>query len=402
MTDDARPVRQKPYRHSNFDEDFLRGLVAELQKAGLIRPSESDWISPVVLVKKKDGGLRMCIDFRRLNSVTRRDPYQLPRIDTLINRTQGCSYFSSIDVLSAFWNVPMAEEDIEKTGFTCAAGNFEWTRMPFGLINASSTFQRLMDKVVSGLPSVAAYIDDVFVFSTSWEEHLEALDKTLARLAEAGLKCKLAKCSFGGDSVKCLGQLVTQHGVSIDEDKIQAIKDLPRPMDATGVRSFIGCVNYFSNFIKDYAQIAAPLINLTKKKVSWDWTPACEEAFQLLKQKLCQKPVLAMPDFSDKHETFRLHTDWSKSAVGAVLLQREKGTGIEHPIAFASRILTSAERIYAPTEGECLAVVWAVKKFRHYLHGRPFEIHTDHQVLKWLARRYLDRRKLLIPEILPR
>ena len=209
-TDDAEPKHQRPYRHSKFEEDFLRALVAELQVAGLIRASCSPWISPVVLVKKKDGGLRMCIDFRKLNAVTKRDPYQLPMIDTLINRMQGCQFFSNIDVLSAFWNVPMAEEDIQKTGFTTSFGNYEWLRMPFGLINASSTFQRLMDKVTSGLNSTAAYIDDVFVFSSTWEEHLQALDGTLSRLVEAGLKCKLSKCSFAGDSVKCLGQVVSR------------------------------------------------------------------------------------------------------------------------------------------------------------------------------------------------
>ncbi len=214
--DDAKPVFQKPYRHSKFEEDFLKALVAELQEIGLIRPTSSPWISPVVLVKKKDGGLRMCIDFRRLNAVTKRDPYQLPRVDDLTDRMQGCSYFSSIDVLSAFWNVPMAEEDIEKTGFTTAFGNFEWTRMPFGLINASSTFQRLMDKVTSGLKNAAAYIDDVFIFSMTWEEHLQALSDTLGRLTAAGLKCKLSKCSFGGDSVKCLGHEVSQKGVTIE------------------------------------------------------------------------------------------------------------------------------------------------------------------------------------------
>ena len=176
---------QKPY--------FLKNLVDELVQAGLVRPAMSPWISPVVLVKKKDGSSRMCIDFRRLNKVTKKDPYQLPRVDALTDRMQGCSYFSSIDVLSAFWNVPMADEDIEKTGFSTPFGNFEWTCMPFGLVNASSTFQRLMDSVVAGLGETAAYIDDVFVFSKIWADHLVALDNTLARLAEAGMKCKLSK-----------------------------------------------------------------------------------------------------------------------------------------------------------------------------------------------------------------
>ncbi len=392
-TEEAKPAHQKPYRHSRFEEDFLRTMIEELKLLGLIRTSTSPWISPVVLVKKKGGDLRMCIDFRKLNAVTKRDPYQLPRIDALIDRMQGCAFFSNIDVLSAFWNVPMVEEDIQKTGFTTAFGNYEWLRMPFGLINASSTFQRLMDKVTSGLENAAAYIDDVFVFSKTWEEHLTALDSTLARLIEAGLKCKLSKCSFGGDSVKCLGQQVSQHGVTIDEDKLQAIRDLPRPVDASAVRSFIGFVNYFRQYIDKYAEICVPLINLTKKKVEWEWTSDCEKSFQELKAKLSEKPILAMPDFSENHPVFKLHTDWSKTAIGAVLLQQDR-TGKEHAIAYASRVLNSAERNYAPTEGECLAVVWAVKKFRHYLHGRRFEILTDHHALKWLQEARFNNSKL--------
>ena len=393
ITGDAKAVHQKPYRHSKFEEDFLKAMTEELLEAGLIRHSSSDWISPVVLVKKKDGGLRMCIDFRRLNAVTKRDPYQLPRMDTLMDRMQGCDFFTSIDVLSAFWNVPMAEEDIMKTGFTTMHGNYEWLRMPFGLINASSTFQRLMDAVTSGLQSTAAYIDDVFVFTKTWAEHLLELDKTLGRLVEAGLKCKLSKCQFGGDSVKCLGQVVSKQGVTIDEDKLQAIRDLPRPKDVPGLRSFIGFINYFRHFMRDYAAVSVPLLHLIKKGVEWNWTEDCEAAFQTLKQKLCERPVLAMPDFDAGHHTFRLHTDWSKVAIGAVLLQEsrnpeptEEGTDAkrEHAIAYASRVLNSAERNYAPTEGECLAIVWAVKKFRHYLHGRPFEILTDHHALQWL------------------
>ena len=370
----AKAVSQKPYRHSRFEEDFLKKLVAELQACGLIRPSVSPWMSPVVLVKKKDGSLRMCIDFRRLNAVTALDPYQLPRVDDLTDRMNGCQYFTSIDVLSAFWNMPMEEEDIPKTGFSTSFGNYEWTRMPFGLVNASASFRRLMDKLTKDLENAAAYIDDVFVFTATWEEHLTALDQTLGRMVKAGLKCKLAKCAFAGDSVKCLGHTVTQHGVTIDEDKLQAVKDLPVPSDKTGVKSFMGMMNYFRQYIKDFAAISEPLTRLTSRKLDWEWTPACQKAFEKLKACLCEKPVLAMPSFVPGHEKFVLHTDWSKTAIGACLLQKGPD-GEMHPIAFASRILTLPERNYAPTEGECLAVVWAVKKFRHYLHGRQIPCH---------------------------
>ena len=389
----AKAVSQKPYRHSRFEEDFLKKLIAELQACGLIRPSVSPWMSPVVLVKKKDGSLRMCIDFRRLNAVTALDPYQLPRVDDLTDRMNGCQYFTSIDVLSAFWNMPMEEEDIPKTGFSTSFGNYEWTRMPFGLVNASASFQRLMDKLTKDLENAAAYIDDVFVFTATWEEHLTALDQTLGRMVKAGLKCKLAKCAFAGDSVKCLGHTVTKHGVTIDEDKLQAVKDVPVPSDKTGVKSFMGMMNYFRQYIKDFAAISEPLTRLTSRKLDWEWTPACQHAFEKLKACLCEKPVLAMPNFTPGHERFVPHTDLSKSAIGACLLQKGPD-GEMHPIAFASRILSLAERNYAPTEGECLAVVWAVKKFRHYLHGRQFHVMTDHHALQWLQTARFTNSKL--------
>ena len=233
----------------------------------------------------------------------------------------------------------------------------------------------------------------MFIFTANWDQHLEALDKTLGRLAVAGLKCKLTKCSFAGDSVKCLGHTVNQQGVTIDEDKLQAIKNLPVPTDVTGVRSFMGMMNYFRQYIDGFAAISEPIVALTKKGKEWDWTDDCQVAYQQLKSKLCEQPVLAMPDFSPNHADFVLHTDWSKSAIGAVLLQAND-KGEQHPIAYASRILTTAERNYAPTEGECLAVVWAVKKFRHYLHGRHFKILTDHFALKWLQGSRFNHSKL--------
>ena len=381
---------QKPYRHSHFEGQFLKEMVHELHQAGLIRPSSSAWMSPVV--KKKDGSLRMCIDFRQLNSVTKRDAYPLPRIDSLTDRMKGCNYFTSVDVLSAFWNVPMAEDSIDKTGFTTALGNYEWTRMPFGPANASSTFQRVMDSVASGLQHTATYIDDVFLFTKTWEEHLKALDETLARLSAPGMKCKLSKCAFAGDSVKCLGHLVTPQGVTLDDDKVQAIMDLPVPRDVTDVRSFLGVVQYFAQFIEGHAHISEALVNLTRKGVPWDWTDECQKAFVKLKRKLAEKPVLAVPDFTPG-KGFTLYTDWSKTAIGAVLTQQD-GEGLEHPVAYASRILTRAERNYAPTEGECLAIVWSVKKFRHHLHGRPFLLRTDHHALQWLQTARFSNSKL--------
>lgn len=366
-TGTARPVSQKGYRLSHHEMEFLKQQLADLIAKGLIRPSSSPWMSPVVLVTKKDGSLRLCIDFRALNAATARDAYPLPRTDDILSRMKGCRYFTSLDVQAAFWNVPVNPSDIPKTGFTTPFGNFEWVAMPFGLVNASSTFQRLIDTVLSGCAHSAAYIDDCFVASETWEEHLVHLEETLQRFIKAGLKLKLSKCAFACEAVKCLGHIVDEAGLHVDPDKVTAIKSIPAPRDATGVRSFLGMTNYFRQFIPEYAKISMPLQDLTKKRTKFEWTQDCEDAFSELKQCLCRDPCLIMPDFT---QPFTLHTDWSKCAIGAVLSQTG-ADGLDHPIAFASRTLNPAERNYAPTEGECLALVWAVKKFRHYYMATP-------------------------------
>ena len=329
--------------------------------------------------------------FRKLNKETLRGAYPLPNIEDMMHDMSGAKYFSSLDVMSAFWNVPVAEKDIAKTGFSTPFGNFEWVRMPFGLVNASSTFQRLINKVLADLPFAVAYIDDIFVFSNSFEEHVEHLQQVLKKLQEAGLKLKLAKCAFAATSIKCLGNIINQEGIHADPDKIAAIKDLPRPLSPSDVRSFLGTANYYRAFVKDFAHLMLPLQELTKKRTQFLWTQECEEAFVAIKEKLTSTPCLHLPVWN---QPFIVHSDWSKGAIGAVLSQVDPKTGLEHPIHFASRSLTAAERNYAPTEGECLALVWAVQKFRTYLHGHRFVVHTDHASLKWLNDARFNNSKL--------
>ena len=389
-TGTARPVAQRGYRLSHTETLFLKEQLESLLAKGIIRPSTSPWMSPVVLVKKKDGSLRLCIDYRALNDASIPDPYPLPWTDDILSRMQGCKYFSNMDVMSAFWNVPMKPEDVFKTGFTSPFGNFEWVRMPFGLENASSTFQRLMDNVLANCTNACAYIDDVFVFSNTWQEHLTHLDDTLSKLERAGLKLKISKCAFDCQSIKCLGHIIDEQGLHPDPDKISSISSIPAPIDVSGVRSFLGMTNYFRQFIKDYATICLPLIELTKKRSRFLWTPECQDAFDQLKRCLTEDPCLIMPDYS---KPFILHTDWSKGAIGAVLSQISDDD-LEHPVAYACRVLTSPERNYAPTEGECLALVWAVKKFRPYLHGKRFTVFTDHSALQRLNRARFTNSKL--------
>ena len=390
-TGDASPTSQAPYKLSHHEKVFLQEQLRQLLKQGVIRRSKSPWMAPVVLVKRKDGALRTCIDFHKLNKQTLRDAYPLPNIEDMMHDMSGAKYFSSLDVMSAFWNVPVAERDIPKTGFTTPFGNFEWVRMPFGLVNASSTFQRLINKVLADLPFAVAYIDDIFVFSDSFESHIDHLQQVLKKLQEAGLKLKLAKCAFAATSIKCLGNLVDKEGIHADPDKIAAIMDLPRPLSPSDVRSFLGTANYYRAFVQDFAHLMLPLQELTKKRTRFVWTDECEQAFIAIEEKLTSIPCLHLPNWD---QPFIVHSDWSKGAIGAVLSQLDPETGLEHPIHFASRSLSAAERNYAPTEVECLALVWAVQKFRTYLHGHRFVVHTDHASLQWLNNARFTNSKL--------
>ena len=380
-TGDAEPVTQRPYPLSKFEEEFLREVLAVLLEQGIVRSSTSPWMSPVVLTRKPDGTLRLCIDYRRLNAVTELDPYPLPRIDQQLNKMSGCEYFSCIDVASAFWNVEICPEDIPKSGFCCVFGNFEWLRMPFGMVNNGATFQRLMDRIMPVVPYRFAYLEDCHVFSIMWQMHLDHLRDTLRRVHASQLKLKLSKCLLGACSVKCLGSVVDRSGRHTDPDKVGAIMRLPGPTNGTAVRSFLGMAGFYERHVRDFARLTAPLRLLTGKGSVFSWTAECQAAYDALKHALVSAPVLRLPDWD---RPFILATDWSTKGLGAVLSQVDPDTEFEHPICFASRALTSAERNYGPTEGECLGIVWAVAKFRYYLHGRHFIARTDHKALEWL------------------
>jgi RNase H-like domain found in reverse transcriptase/Reverse transcriptase (RNA-dependent DNA polymerase)/Integrase zinc binding domain/PHD-finger/Integrase core domain len=376
---------------SEREREFIESQVKLLLNLGVIKPSHSPWMSAPVCVKKHDKTLRLCIDFRPLNAVTVPDPYPLPVIEHLLTRMSKAQYFSCMDIVSAFWQVPMESKSTPYTGFRTHKGNFEWVRMPFGLVNASSTFQRLMDEILGDLEFAAAYLDDVFIFSSTWEEHLQHISIVLERLLAYNVKLKLVKCIFGATSIKCLGHVVGGGKVVPDPEKLAAIVNMPEPLDLKMLRSFIGMASYYRQYIENFALIVAPLSRLTRKNVPFIWDEECIKAFNTLKEKLTTEPVLRLPDF--KRE-FILTTDWSKIAIGAVLSQIDPETGFDHPVAFASRLLNDAERNYSPTEGELLALIWAVDKFRLYLDGRKFTAYTDHHALEWLASARYNNSKL--------
>eukprot|EP00794_Sanderia_malayensis_P018389 gene18389-biopygen12333 len=377
----AQPVRQRPYRVPETKRKIIAQEVQKMLLSEVIQPSASPWSSPVVLIEKPNGEYRFCVDYRRLNAVTKKDAYPLPRIDETLDALGNAKVFTTIDLQSGFWQIPMKQEDREKTAFATHNGHYSFNVMPFGLANAPATFQRLMDLVLSGLhwTHCLVYLDDVIVFAPTVEEHLKRLDVALDRIEKAGLTLKPAKCQWLRRSVKFLGHIVSEEGVTVDPAKVSSVKNFPIPQNKTDVRSFLGLTGYYRRFIADYASRSKPLVDLTKKKRLFQWTKDADDVFQELKDCLISAPVLQCPDFSLQ---FKLYTDACDYGLGAVLAQ-ETDDG-EAVIAYASRILKPSEAKYAVLQKEALGIVWALKYFYPYLYGRHFTIVTDHRPLKWL------------------
>ena len=360
-TSDAHPRRCAPRRVPFALREEVARQIDHMQTAEVIQPSVSPWASPVVMVQKKDGTHRFCIDYRQLNSVTKADTYPLPRIDDLLDQLGRCHYFSTLDLASGYWQIRMSPTSREKTAFVTSQGLYEFCVMPFGLTNAPAVFQRLMQRLLTGLNPAAGpdfvvvYIDDILVFSSTLEEHLCHLRAVIKRISEAGLKLKPSKCRFVRSEVEYLGHLITPEGLKPNSKLVEAIQEFPRPSDVSGVRRFIGLASYYRRFIRDFARIAEPLRELTRKNVSFHWTPACEDAMEKLKEKLITAPVLAYPSFG---EPYTVETDASISGLGAVLSQMQPDEKL-HPVAYASRSLSAAERNYSITELEtrrCLGI----------------------------------------------
>ena len=369
------PPTRRLYRLSAPEREEMERQIQEMLSKGWIRPSCSPYGSPILFVKKKDGGMRMCVDFRMLNKQTIRNNYPLPRIDDLLDRLEGATIYSCLDMQQAYHQVRLSDQDTAKTAFTTPQGLFEYLVMPFGLTNAPATFQRLINDVLGDCRSFCmAYLDDVLVFSRSPAEHLHHLERILEKLDSHKLYAKLSKCSFALSSVKFLGHVVSAQGISPDPSKVQLVQDWPMPGNVADLRSFMGLASYFRKFLPDFASSTACLTRLFKKDVRWDWTPACQAAFDTVKALLTSAPVLKLPDHSQE---FTIIADASGVGIGAVLLQGDR------PIAFDGRKLTDTELKWSATEQEMLAVVHHVQKWRCYLEGRHFLVVTDHEPNTW-------------------
>ncbi|GJU33051.1 putative reverse transcriptase domain-containing protein [Tanacetum coccineum] len=350
----AAPVARAPYRLAPSEMKELADQLQELSDKGFIRPSSSPWGAPVLFVKKKDGSLRMCIDYRELNKLTVKNRYPLPRINDLFDQLQGSSVYSKIDLRSGYHQLRVQEEDISKTAFRTRYGHYEFQVMPFGLTNAPAVFMDLMNRVCKPYLDkfVIVFIDDILIYSKNKQEHEEHLKIILELLKKEELYAKFSKCEFWIPKVQFLGHVIDNKGIHVDPAKIESVKDWASPKTPTEIRQFLGLAGYYRRFIEGFSKIAKPMTKLTQKKVKFEWGDKQEAAFQLLKQKLCSAPILALPEGS---EDFIVYYDASIKGLGAVLMQREK------VISYASCQLKIHEKNYTTHDLELGAVVFALK-----------------------------------------
>ena len=382
---DTTPIRARPYKMSLRQVELIDKEVESMIRDGLIEEGPSDFASPAILVETAGRAPRLCIDYRKLNKVTKTQYYPLPRLDQRIETVAGAAYITCLDLVKGFLQVPLTKRAQEYAAFVTTKGVYRPLRMTFGLKNAPYMFSRLMDHVLSGCETFAIpFIDDVAIFSTSWEDHVKHVKEVLGRLRTAGLKAKPSKCKFAEYSVEYLGHHVGQGKLTPAEAKVKIIRELGQPNTKREVRALLGLINYYRKYIRNFAAIALPLTKLLKGRVKQgkiNWTSECDIALCQLKNALSTDPVLYAPDFKRQ---FIIQCDASKEGVGVCLSQRNDN-GDEHPILYLSRKFTQSETRYSVSEQECLAIIYGVKKLRYYLdNSMPFIIETDHNPLTWL------------------
>ena len=387
-TGDSDPIKIPPHRISPAKLPIVQQEVEDMLKRGVIQHSNIPYSAPIVLAKKKDGSWRFCVDYRRLNEITVKDAFPIPKIEQTFDALNGAKLFSTLDLASGYWQVPVATEDRHKTAFvTPDGGLYEYVRMPFGLTNAPGTFQRLMNNLFAQYiyKGVLIFLDDVLLYSGDIEQHTQNLKITFETLRKANLRLKPKKCKFFQKQVDYLGHTIQADGTSPDPAKVEAVKVWPVPKNVTDVRSFVGFCSYYRRFIRNFAEIARPLHAVTKKNARFEWNEDCQVAFERLKLELTTAPMLQYPDFKS---LFVVDTDASNVSLGAVLSNVIDGD--ERPLVFASRVLSKTESMYSTTKREALAVVQALKWFRPYIWGTEFLVRTDHASLRWLFRQNAD------------
>ena len=397
LTHDIKLTTSEPIRSKQYPVPFAmrQTIVDEVNKMlelDVIEPSDSPYCSNIVIVKKSDGTNRFCIDFRAINRYTVFDSEPIPDMEEIFARISRCKFISKIDLTKGYWQLPLLPEVRKYTAFQTPVGLFQFKVLPFGMVCASASFSRLMRKLLGGMESVENFIDDIIVYTATFLEHINVLREVFGRLRKANLTAKPSKCFLCFRSVECLGHVVGHNELRLNPDKVKVISEAQRPCTKKQVRSFLGLIGFYRKFVPNFAAIACPLTDLTKKgqpqKVAWGESQ--EKAFLALKKALCSSPILKLPEV-DKE--FVLQTDASDIGIGAVLLQEEDGA--KKPVAYASRKLKKAELSYATIEKECLAIVWAILKFSRFLYGQQFVLETDHQPLLYLNRSKVANARLM-------
>ncbi|CAF1570065.1 unnamed protein product [Adineta ricciae] len=398
-----QPIQCYPYRKSLKETQIINDQIKEMLDNRIIRPSSSPWSSPVVIIPKKDGSPRFCVDYRRLNLITERDVYPLPRIDDIIDRLAGSQYFSTLDLKAGYWQIPIAEEDKKKTAFVTTDGLFEFNVLPFGLSNAPASFQRIMNSILGTLrwDITLVYLDDIIIYSKSFEKHVAHLDLVLTALAKANVKLNPDKCSLVRKQLDYLGFRITQDGIKPTSTNVKKTMDFPVPTSAKAAYSFIQMAQFYRRFIKNFATVAAPFNAFKEKNARFVWTADCQKSFDTLKKTLAQYPLLWFYDGTSKLK-LKINTDASNKGIGGVLHQVTPNGRLQ-PIQYLWRSLSKREQKYSVVEKECLAMVWCITKLRPYLYGQSFTLITDHHPLCWLNKQSskngrLDRWSLQLQE----
>ncbi|XP_062586907.1 uncharacterized protein LOC134248532 [Saccostrea cucullata] len=362
-TTSENPITQRPYRIPEAKKQEVKESLNEMLEQGLITPSKSPWASPIVLVNKPDGTIRICVDYRKLNEITLTDPYPIPRMSDIFEKIGSAKYLSRFDLTKGYWQVPLAKETREKSAFITPFGLFEFTVMPFGMKTSPASFIRLMDRILDGTQNTVAYFDDIIVYSQTWEDHIKHVTELLQRIYEANLTIRPSKCKLGAAEIICLGHIVGGGTIRPDPRKLKAMEDFPLPLTKKELRSFLGLTGYYRQYIGSYADITVPLTDLLRKSQPTElkWTEREVQSFKKLKEALMTAPVLVNPNFN---LPFVLQTDASNNAIGAVLSQQLPDG--DHPVAYLSKKLLPREKNYSTIEKELLAIVWAIGSFSNY------------------------------------
>jgi hypothetical protein len=377
---DPTPVWTPPYPIPINQRPVLKKYIDEMSTQGIISRSTSPYSSPVVLVKKKNNELRLCIDYRKLNQITVKNRHPIPRINDLTSYFKGAKIFSTVDLFSGFWQIEVNKKDRFKTAFTCEMGHYQFNRLPFGLCNSPATFQSLMfqilDKVLNKFALV--YLDDVIIYSDTIENHISHLRTVLKMLSEAGLKIKPDKCEFAKKEIIYLGHIISSEGIKPNSLKVKAVSEYPIPKNVDQLRTFLGIANYYRRYIKDFAKIAHCLTELTKKNKEWIWDNDQNEAFNALKNRLTSSPILGHPNLESGQ--YLIDTDASQYGVGAVLRQNQNG--IDKVIAYTSQHLNDTQSKWSTFDKEFYAIVHAILTFHVYIHGTNITVYSDHKPLE--------------------